>query len=197
MFELKPLPYPKDALEPAISTRTIEYHYLKHHAGYVKKLNELIAGSMLESQTLETIILTTCTAPRPEEHAIFNQAAQVWNHDFYWMSLSPEPSIPTGELVKAIKEFPGDFRQTWLDKGLKHFGAGWLWLFADSERRLYIETTMNVMTPMIEGFYPLLVLDLWEHAYYTQYPADRKSYLLNTWTLLNWNFAVANYQKSL
>jgi Fe-Mn family superoxide dismutase len=195
MFELAPLPYPRDALEPAISKLTVDYHYFKHHAGYVKKLNELLAGSILENQPLDTIMLTTCTAPRPEEHEIFNQAAQVWNHNFYWQSLSPDPTIPTGVIVQAIKEFPGDFRQTWMDKGLKHFGSGWLWLFADSERRLYIETTMNAMNPMIEGFYPLLVLDLWEHGYYTQYPADRKSYLVNTWTLLNWRKASEDFSK--
>jgi Fe-Mn family superoxide dismutase len=195
MFELKPLPYPKDALEPAISKQTVDYHYHKNHAGYIKKLNELLVGSPLENQTLETIMLTTCTAPRPEEHAIFNQAAQVWNHDFYWQSLSPEPSIPTGPLVQAIKEFPGDLRQAYLDKGSKLFGSGWLWFFADSERRLYVETTMNAMNPLIEGFYPLLVVDAWEHAYNGDYPADRKSYLLNLWTFLNWKKASEEFAK--
>ena len=192
-FELPPLPYEKNALEPHISAETLEYHYGKHHATYVTKLNGLVEGTDLESKDLEEIIKTS-------EGGVFNNAAQIWNHTFYWHCLSPNGGgEPTGELAEAITAKWGsfaDFQAAFDDKSVNNFGSSWTWLVKTADGGLDIVNTSNAGTPLTEeGVTPLLTVDLWEHAYYIDYRNARPKYLENFWQLVNWTFAAENFAK--
>ena len=192
-FELPPLPYEKNALEPHISAETLEYHYGKHHATYVTKLNGLVEGTDLESKSLEEIVKTS-------EGGVFNNAAQIWNHTFYWHCLSPNGGgEPTGALADAIKAKWGsfdDFQAAFDDKAVNNFGSSWTWLVKTADGSLDIVNTSNAGTPLTEaGVTPVLTVDLWEHAYYIDYRNARPKYLENFWKLVNWEFATENFAK--
>ncbi|MGC6830412.1 Fe-Mn family superoxide dismutase [Pseudomonas aeruginosa] len=188
-FELPQLPYPMDALAPHISRETLEYHYGKHHNAYVQKLNELIQGSALEGQSLEEIIKTS-------EGPIFNNAAQIWNHSFYWNCLSPNGGgLPSGDLADAIHASFGSFerfQQAFNAKAVANFGSSWTWLVRKPNGALDIVNTSNAATPLTTDDTPLLTCDVWEHAYYIDYRNARPAYLDAFWHLVNWEFVAAN-----
>lgn len=179
------LPYEMDALSPYISKETLEYHYGKHHQTYVTNLNKLIAGTPFETQSLEEIIKTA-------SGGIFNNAAQVWNHTFYWHCLAPNGGgEPTGRLKDKIDATFGSFaafKTQFTETALTTFGSGWAWLVEDSHGQLSIKSTSNAQTPMTEGFKALLTCDVWEHAYYIDYRNSRPNYLEAFWHLVNWSF---------
>lgn len=190
-FELAPLPWAKDALEPAISAETIDYHYGKHHAAYVRKLNGMIEGTPHEGDSLQALILGA-------EGALFNNAAQVWNHDFYWHCLSPEATRPSGELASSLKSRFGSedaFREAFVKSALGNFGSGWTWLVLTRANALEIVNTDDADNPMRQGQAPLLTMDVWEHAYYIDYRNDRGRYLESAWKLINWDFVAENLAK--
>lgn len=188
---LMKLPYALSALEPHISKETIEYHYGKHHAGYVKMLLALIENSKYEQMTLEEII-------KSSEGPIFNNAAQVYNHNAYWHGLTDEQSNLSTELLENIERTfhtMDAFKKIFLDKAAKLFGSGWVWLSVDNENRLVIEQYSNADNPLRHHLVPLLACDLWEHAYYIDYRNERTRYLEHWWSLINWNFVSDNYAK--
>jgi len=188
-FELPPLPYAPDALTPHISAETLEYHYGKHHQAYVDNLNKLIVGTIFEEASLEEIIARA-------DGALFNNAAQVWNHTFYWNCLSPNGGgEPSGELLAAIESAFGSFdafRQEFSASATGNFGSGWTWLVRDETDELGIVNTSNAGNPMTEGMTPLLTCDVWEHAYYIDYRNARTKYVETFWNLVNWDFAATN-----
>lgn len=190
-FELPALPYEKNALEPHISAETLDFHHGKHHATYVAKLNGLVEGTELESKSLEEII-------KSSDGGVFNNAAQIWNHTFYWHSLSPNGGgEPTGALADAINSKWGsfaDFKAAFNDKAVNNFGSSWTWLVKTADGSLDIVNTSNAATPITEdGVTPLLTVDLWEHAYYIDYRNVRPKYLEGFWALANWGFASENF----
>mgnify|MGYP000353783377 CR=1 FL=1 len=184
-FELPPLPYARDALAPYISEETLDFHYGKHHQSYVTNLNKLVTGTPFEDQSLEHII---CNA----DGGIFNNAAQIWNHSFYWSCLSPQGGgEPTGELLSAIEDAFGSFtsfKEQFTKAAATQFGAGWAWLWRTSEGSLVIDSTANAGNPMTEGNTPLLTCDVWEHAYYIDTRNNRPQYIEHFWALVNWGF---------
>lgn len=184
--ELMELPYAQDALEPHISKETIEYHHGKHHATYVNNLNNLIAGSPFEEKTLDEII-------RSADGALFNNAAQVFNHAFYWKCLSPQGGgDPKGALKDAIERQFGSleaFRDEFTGKCVSLFGSGWVWLVSDSQNQLAILQTTNAGCPLTQNLNPVLCCDVWEHAYYIDYRNARPRYVACFWNLVNWDFA--------
>jgi len=185
---LMTLPYEHSALEPYISTETVSYHYDKHHAGYVNKLNALIEGSEFVDMPLETIVLKA-------SGAVFNNAAQVYNHDFYWKGLTASESSPSDELLELIDSCFGSlegFKEQFLAVAAGFFGSGWIWLVLTHEGQLKIETTPNADTPIRHGYIPLLTCDVWEHAYYIDYRNLRPNYLSNWWKVINWDFVSDN-----
>lgn len=188
-FELPALPYEKNALEPHISAETLEYHYGKHHNAYVVSLNNLLKGSKFEGLSLEAII-------KASDGGIFNNAAQVWNHSFYWHCLSPQGGgEPQGKLATAINQAFGSFaafREQFSDAAVKNFGAGWTWLVKKPDGSLAIVNTSNAATPLTGEDKPLLTVDVWEHAYYIDYRNARPAYLENFWALVNWAFVEKN-----
>lgn len=188
-FELPPLPYEMDALAPSISKETLEYHYGKHHRAYVTNLNNLVPGTEFENKSLEEIMLAA-------KGGIFNNAAQVWNHTFYWHSLSPQGGgEPTGELSEKIKSTFGSFEEfkTQFSKAAAtQFGSGWAWLVKNKQDELEIVQTSNAGNPLLDGKKPLLTCDVWEHAYYIDTRNDRAAYIANFWKLVNWKFAADN-----
>lgn len=188
-FTLPALPYAMDALAPHISQETLEYHYGKHHQTYVTNLNKLVAGTELESMSLEDIIKTS-------KGGIFNNAAQVWNHTFYWHCLSPQGGgEPQGKVADAIKKSFGTFdafKEQFSQASITTFGSGWGWLVQDAEGDLKIISTSNAGTPMTEGLTALLTCDVWEHAYYIDYRNARPDYLKAFWSLVNWEFVEKN-----
>ena len=186
MIELPKLPYKRDALEPHISQRTIDFHYGQHHAAYVKNLNNLIENSKFENMSLEDII-------RNSEGAIFNNAAQVWNHTFYWHCMTPEKGChPQALLLKTIERDFGsfdNFKQMFIKQAATLFGSGWLWLVGDKEGKLSLLQTSNAETPLTNNeLRPLLVCDVWEHAYYLDQQNLRLAYLNEFWQIINWKF---------
>jgi Fe-Mn family superoxide dismutase len=187
---LPELPYAIDALEPHISAETLEYHHGKHHAAYVDKLNGLIEGTEFEDAELEDII-------RKSSGGLFNNAAQVWNHGFYWNCLSPDGGgEPSGELGSAIVDFFGGFagfREKFTASALNNFGSGWTWLVESADGRLEIVNTDDAGNPMTDGYRPLLTCDVWEHAYYIDYRNARPKYLEAFWNLVNWDFVANRY----
>ena len=189
-FELPALPYAQDALAPHISAETMEYHYGKHHQTYVDNLNKAVAGTADENASLEDIIMKA-------EGPLFNNAAQVWNHDFYWRSLSPVASKPSAKLAEAIARDFGGAEQLvaqLAEAGKTQFGSGWAWLVSKGGK-LSIEKTGNAATPMTDGVNCLLTVDVWEHAYYLDYQNARPKYLEAVLgKLLNWNYASENLE---
>lgn len=190
-FTLPELPYAKDALAPTISEETLEYHYGKHHQTYVDKLNGLVPGTEFEGKSLEEII-------KSSSGGVFNNAAQIWNHTFYWNSLSPNGGgEPTGALADAIKSTFGsfdDFKAKFNDSAVNNFGSSWTWLVKKADGSLAIVNTSNAGTPITdEGVTPLITVDLWEHAYYIDFRNARPKYLEGFWSLVNWEFAASNF----
>jgi len=195
-FELPPLPYADDALEPAYSARTISFHYGKHHKAYVDTLNKLVAGTELEGQSLESVIMLV--AGKPEKQAVFNNAAQVWNHTFFWKGMKPGGGgAPDGVLATEIETTFGSYEQfveAFKAAAIGRFGSGWVWLVADNGE-LKIVSTANAEMPAASGVTPLLVVDVWEHAYYLDYQNLRPGYVQAFFdALVNWEFAAANRQ---
>lgn len=187
-FELMSLPYSETALEPHISSETVSYHYGKHHAGYVKKLNGLVENSDFEEKPLEYII-------KNAEGGVFNNAAQVYNHDFYWNCLSPDSSTPSVELSDMLErdfESLDNFKTQFLDAAATLFGSGWVWLVMSKEGKLLIRQYSNAQNPLQNEEIPLLTCDVWEHAYYLDYQNLRPDYLQGWWQLINWNFVSEN-----
>jgi len=193
-FELPPLPFPKDSLEPHMSARTLEFHHGKHHQTYVTTLNKLVEGSPLASQSLEAII--RATAKDESKTAIFNNAAQVWNHTFFWNGMKPKGGgKPGGDLLKRIEQTFGDydkFKEQFKAAGVGQFGSGWAWLVLD-QGKLAITKTANAVNPMVHGQTALLTCDVWEHAYYLDYQNRRADFIgVFLDHLVNWDFAVKN-----
>jgi len=189
-FELPPLPYAQDALEPHISAETLEYHYGKHHNTYVVNLNKLTEGTDNAGKSLEEII-------KSASGGIFNNAAQVWNHTFYWNCLSPTGGgAPTGALAAAIDDAFGGFdafKEKFSTSAATNFGSGWTWLVKDGAGKLSIVNTSNAGCPITDGVTPVLTCDVWEHAYYIDYRNARPKYVEAFWNLVNWDFAAANF----
>jgi len=194
-FELPPLPYPKDALAPHMSEQTLDFHYGKHHATYVNNLNGLIEGTDNANKPLEEIILGA------DAGGLFNNAAQVWNHSFFWNCLSPDGGgDPDGDVRSALESSFGsvdDFKQTFTDKAKTLFGSGWTWLAKNADGGLEIVQTKDADLPLKHGQTAILTLDVWEHAYYLDYQNARPAYI-ETWltSLVNWEFAAENLSKS-
>ncbi len=190
-FELPALPYANDALAPHISPETIEYHYGKHHQTYVTNLNNLVPGTEFENMSLEDIV-------KKSSGGIFNNAAQVWNHTFYWHCLSPNGGgAPTGGLANAIDRTFGSFEQfkeEFTKCAVTTFGSGWAWLVKNANGTLELVSTSNAGCPLTAGQTPILTCDVWEHAYYIDYRNARPKYLEAFWALVNWEFASANYE---
>ncbi|WP_163577688.1 superoxide dismutase [Halomonas faecis] len=190
VFELPALPYEKNALAPHLSAETLDYHYGKHHQAYVDKLNELIEGTEDADKTLEEIIQSS-------SGGLFNQAAQVWNHTFYWHCLSPHGGgEPGGALAEAIDARFGSFatfKETFNAQAMANFGSGWTWLIKTGDGGVDIVNTSNADTPIAHGRIPLLTIDVWEHAYYIDYRNARPKYLENVWKILNWDFVALNF----
>jgi Fe-Mn family superoxide dismutase len=189
-FTLPKLPYPKDALTPHISAETLDFHHGKHHAAYVTKLNELVAADpALANKSLEDLIRTS-------SGAVYNQAAQAWNHSFYWNSMKPRGGgEPTGKLRAAIDAAFGSvssFKEKLTAAAVGQFGSGWAWLVKDGSGRLEIVQTGNAACPLTEGKTPLLTCDVWEHAYYIDYRNARAKYVDAWWSLVNWDHAASN-----
>jgi len=188
-FELPKLPFEKDALAPNISAETLEYHYGKHHQAYVTNLNKLIAGTAFENKPLLDILKTS-------SGTIFNNAAQHWNHSFYWRCLQPKgsESIPASLIAAIDKSFGSveKFKETFTKSALELFGSGWTWLVKTPEGTLKIINTSNANNPLLDDHIPLLVCDVWEHAYYIDYRNARAKYLENFWPIVNWQFISAN-----
>ncbi len=188
--KLPELPYARDALAPRISAETLEYHHGKHHAAYVTNLNKLIPGTRFENLSLEEIIETAPAGP------IFNNAAQVWNHTFYWNCLNPDGGgEPDGALAQAINESFGSFskfKQQFSTSATTNFGSGWTWLVKNTNGSVGVINTSNAGCPLTEGVTPLLTIDIWEHAYYIDYRNARPGYIESFWELVNWRFAEEN-----
>jgi Fe-Mn family superoxide dismutase len=189
-FELPALPYAKDALLPHISVETIDYHYGKHHQTYVTNLNNLVPGTEFEGLSLEEIV-------KKSSGGIFNNAAQIWNHTFYWNSLSPNGGgEPTGPLADAINSTFGSFekfKEELTKTAVTTFGSGWAWLVKNPDGSLALVSTSNAGTPLTAGQTPILTVDVWEHAYYIDFRNLRPKYLEAFWALVNWEFANANF----
>jgi Fe-Mn family superoxide dismutase len=192
---LPPLPYAENALEPVISATTISFHYGKHHRAYLDNMNKLIAGSELADLSLEELI--RAVAGKPDKVAIFNNAAQTWNHTFYWNSLRPngggEPPLALKQAIEAAFGGLDKFKQEFANAAVTQFGSGWAWLVRDGDT-LKIVKTGNAETPLVSGMKPLLTIDVWEHAYYLDYQNRRADYVNAVIDkLLNWEFALANW----
>lgn len=189
-FELPALPYAKDALAPHISAETIEYHYGKHHQTYVTNLNNLVPGTEFEGLSLEEIV-------KKSTGGIFNNAAQVWNHTFYWNGLAPNAGgEPTGALADAINATFGSFekfKEEFTKCAVTTFGSGWAWLVKNADGSLALVSTSNAGCPLTAGQTPILTCDVWEHAYYIDFRNLRPKYLEAFWALANWEVANANF----
>ena len=190
-FELPALPYEMNALEPHISKETLEFHYGKHHQTYVTKLNGLVPGTEFEGKSLEDVVKTS-------SGGVFNNAAQIWNHTFYWNCLSPNGGgAPSGPIAAAIDAAFGSFdkfKEEFNTAAANNFGSGWTWLVKQADGSVAIVSTSNAATPLTDStLTPLLTVDVWEHAYYIDYRNSRPNYLEAFWNLINWDFANANY----
>jgi Fe-Mn family superoxide dismutase len=187
---LPPLPYALDALAPHISKETLEFHYGKHHQAYVTNLNKLIKGTEFESLSLEDIV-------KKASGGIFNNAAQVWNHTFYWNSMSPggggEPEGPLADAIRAKWGSVDDFKKTFSQTAVGTFGSGWAWLVEKADGSLDLVSTSNAATPLTTDAKALLTCDVWEHAYYVDYRNRRPDYVAAYWNVVNWKFAAENF----
>ncbi len=190
--ELPALPFAQDALAPVISAETLDYHYGKHHNAYVTNLNNLVPGTEFENSSLEEIIMKA-------SGGVFNNAAQVWNHTFYWNCLSPNGGgVPSGALASAIDSAFGsfdNFKAEFTKAAATNFGAGWTWLVKNADGSLAIASTSNAGTPMTNGQTALLTVDVWEHAYYVDYRNARPKYLEEIWKIFNWDFVAEQFAK--
>ena len=190
-FELPPLPYPEDALAPVISAETLQFHHGKHHKKYIDTLNQLLEKEHVQGKTLEDVV-------RSAKGKLFNNAAQAWNHDFYWKSLSPKSAAPSGALKKQLERDFGSyekFAEKFAAAANGQFGSGWAWLI-DRNGRLEVLATANAETPMAQGARCLLALDVWEHAYYVDYRNQREKYVQAVIEKrLNWEFAGENLNR--
>lgn len=188
---LPELPYAMDALAPHISKETLEYHYGKHHAAYVTNLNNLVKGTEFENSSLEDIV-------KKSTGGVFNNAAQIWNHTFYWHCLSPNGGgAPTGQLADAINAKFGSFdafKEAFTKSAIGNFGSSWTWLVKKTDGSVDIVNTSNAATPLTTQDKPLLTCDLWEHAYYIDYRNARPKYIETFWNLVNWEFASKNFE---
>jgi Fe-Mn family superoxide dismutase len=189
-FELPPLPYADNALEPTISAETISFHYGKHHQSYVTNLNNLVPGTEFENSTLEEIIMKA-------SGGIFNNAAQIWNHTFYWNGLTPNgKDAASGDLAAAIDTTFGsfaEFKTKFSTSAATNFGSGWTWLVKNADGSIEIVNTSNAGSPLTSGQTPLLTCDVWEHAYYIDFRNARPKYVESFWGLVNWDFVAANF----
>ena len=189
-FSLPELPYAPNALEPVITEKTISFHYGKHHLTYVNNLNGLVEGSEFADADLDTIV-------KKSDGPIFNNAAQIWNHNFYFLSLTPNKGTqPSVSLAKAIDAAFGsleEFKKQFNQAAITVFGAGWAWLVKDAEGKLSIVKESNAGNPMTRGLVPLLTFDVWEHAYYIDYQNRRADYVAALWDLVNWDVVSARY----
>jgi Fe-Mn family superoxide dismutase len=190
VHQLPELPFGRNALAPHISEETLNFHYGKHHQAYVNNLNKLIVGTEFENLALEEIV-------KKASGGIFNNAAQVWNHTFYWKGLDPKGGgQPGGELAKAIeKSFSSvdEFKKAFSQSAATLFGSGWAWLVKNKDGSLSIEQTSNAGNPLTGGKTPLLTCDVWEHAYYIDYRNARAGYIEAFWKIVNWNFVTKNF----
>jgi Fe-Mn family superoxide dismutase len=187
-FTLPELPYAKDALAPHISAETMEYHYGKHYHAYVNTLNRLTEGKPEANKSLEELIRTA-------NGAIFNNAAQVWNHSFFWLCMSPSGGKPASDVADAISQVCGsleEFQERFTDAAISLFGSGYTWLAKDQTGKISIETMANAGNPLRDGKTPLLTLDVWEHAYYIDFRNARPEYVKAFWTIVNWDFFSQN-----
>ncbi len=189
-FELPPLPFEKNGLEPCISAETIDFHYGKHHQAYVNNLNNLLPGSAFENiDSLEEII-------KKSDGGIFNNAAQVWNHTFYWNCLGAKGNGPAGALADAINRDFGSFdafKEAFSKAAATLFGSGWAWLSKDAEGKLHITQESNAGNPMTSGLTPILTCDVWEHAYYVDKRNARPAYINDFWNIINWEAVSERY----
>ncbi|MCU0555286.1 MAG: superoxide dismutase [Syntrophales bacterium] len=197
-FELPPLPYAEDALAPVISARTVGFHYGKHHRGYLDNLNGLVKGTPYEKMSLEEVI--RASASGTGQTAVFNNAAQVWNHTFYWNGMKPGGGgKPAGGIGKAIEKAFGsyeNFRKEFIAAALGQFGSGWAWLVADG-KALRVVKTQNAESPIMQGLRPLLTIDVWEHAYYLDYQNRRKDFVeASLDRLVNWAFVEGGLERA-
>lgn len=193
-FELPPLPYAKNALEPHVSKETLEFHHGKHHAKYVKTLNQLVSGTEFASMPLEEIVR------KAEPGKLFDNAGQHWNHSFFWNCLSPDGGKdPAGELRSALEKQFGsvdDFRKKFTEAANAIFGSGWAWLVRESDGKLAVQTTANAENPLIHRkTMPLLTCDMWEHAYYLDYRNEKKKWLEAFWNVVDWEFVASQLKK--
>jgi Fe-Mn family superoxide dismutase len=197
-FKLAPLPWGEKELEPTISSNTISFHYHKHHQTYVDTLNKLVEKTKFADMRLEDIVRVTAGASDDKEKMIFNNAAQVWNHDFHWRSLTPDQTSPDGKLASAIASSFGETSSLiveLVEAGKNQFGSGWAWLVSKGGK-LSVEKTSNAETPMAKGVNCLLAIDVWEHAYYLDYQNARSKYLEAVLgKILNWDYAAQNLAK--
>ena len=189
--ELPPLPFEKNALEPVISAETIDFHYGKHHQTYVTKLNGMIPGTEFEEMSLEDTV-------RKSEGGVFNNAAQIWNHTFYWNCLRApsDDNAPTGALADAITSAFGSFdafKEQFATAAANNFGSGWTWLVKKTDGSLAIVNTSNAATPLTTEDTPLMTVDVWEHAYYIDFRNARPNYVDALWKLINWDFVASNH----
>jgi len=190
--ELMELPFGYDALEPHMSRETLTYHHDKHHQTYVTKLNGLIVGTKFESLSLVDIV-------KESDGGIFNNAAQIYNHDFFWNSITPNDTKMSTQLEKKIEDTFDSidkFKEEFLTKATTHFGSGWVWLVLDKSQNLKIVSTTNAGVPLTKGLTPLLTCDVWEHAYYIDFRNVRPDYLSNWWSIINWDFVSQNLTNS-
>jgi len=201
-IELPDLPYSHDALEPTISARTLQTHHGKHHRAYVDKTNALVKGTDLEGRALAPLVVESArrAAANPAMTPLFNNAAQAWNHAFYWSSLRPQGGRgPQGALGARLRTAFGDaagFAEAFKSAATGHFGSGWAWLVLDGAA-LKIVTTSNADSPIVHGQAPLLVIDVWEHAYYLDHQERRAAYVAGVVDhLLNWEFAQQNFERA-
>ena len=196
-FTLKPLPWAEDALAPTISARTVSFHYHKHHKAYVDTLNKLVEGTRYAEMRLEQVVRATING-KDKEQQIFNNAGQVWNHDFFWHSLAPKGGKPSGRLKECIaRDFGGVEKliAQLAEAGTTQFASGWAWLCSQNGK-LSVEKTANAIDPMAKGINCLLTVDVWEHAYYLDYQNERAKYLEAVLSkLLNWEFAAENLER--
>jgi Fe-Mn family superoxide dismutase len=193
-FILPPLPYRRDALAPHVSAETLDYHHGKHHAAYVEKLNKLVSGTKYESHSLEDIMRKTAGS-KGDELKLFHNAAQHWNHSFFWHCLSPTATgTPAGDLADGIREQWGSldaFKKKFREAAIDVFGTGWTWL-VQKKGKLEIIGAEDADNPLVDGARPLLTCDVWEHAYYIDYRNDRGKYVDAFWKLADWKFASKN-----
>ena len=191
MYNIIPLPYTPEALEPVISAQTLSYHHGKHLQAYVDNLNKLIAGTAFETMPLEEIV-------KQSTGALFNNAGQVLNHNLYFTQFTPHPEGPSGKLLRQIEKQWGTldaFKAEFESKGVSLFGSGWVWLSADEEGSLHITQEPNAGNPVTRGYKPLLTFDVWEHAYYLDYQNRRAAHLQALWQIVNWQEIERRYNR--